>query len=78
MTDVQDPYIEGRAVPNEEDRDNVELQPVDNTATLRVLYHVVHSYQSWRAAGLPNELTDDAIRIGEQHLRENNWWPNDG
>jgi hypothetical protein len=45
-------------------------------ATKRVLYHVVASYQAWRNE-LPNELTDDAIRIGEQHLRLVNWFPED-
>jgi hypothetical protein len=49
-------------------------------STKRVLYHVVASYQAWRnerSLGVPNEFTDDAIRIGEQHLREVDWFPVD-
>ncbi len=47
------------------------------SSTLRVLHHVVSTYQDWREQrlGVPNEFTDDAIRIGEQHLREQGWWP---
>lgn len=53
------------------------LELNSHEATKRVLYHVVHAYQSWRneSLGVPNEFTDDAIRIGEQHLREVDWFP---
>ncbi len=46
-------------------------------STKRVLYHLVHTYQSWRneRLGAPNAFTDDAVRIGEQHLREIDWFP---
>ncbi len=49
-------------------------------ATLRVLYHVVSTYQEWRDQRLsvPNEFTDDAARIGEERLREIGWWPPSG
>lgn len=47
-------------------------------STKRVLYHLVNSYQTWRdQLGMPNEFTDDAVRIGEQHLREVEWFPED-
>lgn len=47
-------------------------------STKRVLYHVVHAYQYWRKENfLPNELSDDAVRIGEQHLRLVDWFPED-
>lgn len=42
--------------------------------TYRVLFHVVTAYQRWRDF-LPNELSDDAFRIGEEHLRNCAWWP---
>lgn len=45
-------------------------------ATKRVLFHVVNSYQTWRnQLGIPNEFTDGAVRVGEQHLREVDWFP---
>lgn len=45
--------------------------------TLRVLYHVVNTYEEWRPEdlGVPNEFTDDAVRIGREHLQTNGWWP---
>jgi hypothetical protein len=54
-----------------------ERKPKDE-ATLRVLYHVVTTYQEWRherICAVPNEFTDDAIRIGEEYLRDMAWWP---
>ena len=48
----------------------------DDSDTRRVLYHVVKAYDEWRdGLGVPNEFTDDAIRIGRQHLQEIGWWP---
>lgn len=49
----------------------------DHENTKRVLYHLVKSYQTWRdsSIGVPNELTDDAVRIGERHLRDVDWFP---
>lgn len=43
----------------------------------RVLYHVVGSYDHWRDVPgmMPNELLDDAVRIGRQTLQEAGWWP---
>jgi hypothetical protein len=46
-------------------------------STKRVLFHLVNCYQTWRDLA-PNEFTDDAVRIGEQHLREVDWFPPDG
>ena len=48
-------------------------------STKRVLFHLVNCYQQWRntTLGVPNEFTDDAVRIGEQHLREVDWFPVD-
>lgn len=57
-----------------------EDQFKSHEATKRVLYHLVVTYQAWRntSLGLPNEFTDDAVRIGEQHLRDVGWFPADG
>lgn len=48
-------------------------------STKRVLFHLVNAYQAWRGPnsglGIPNEFTDDAVRIGEQHLRDVDWFP---
>lgn len=44
---------------------------------LRVLFHVISTnkdFDSFR----PNELTDDAIRIGHEFLIEQGWWPAPG
>lgn len=61
-----------------------EQKPSLNTheSTKRVLFHLVNTYQTWRTGngrslGVPNEFTDDATRIGEQHLRLVNWFPED-
>ena len=61
-----------------------EMQPQEDPlltheATKRVLFHVVAAYQSWRdfKDGVPNEFTDDAVRIGEQHLKLVDWFPED-
>jgi hypothetical protein len=44
-------------------------------AILRVLYHVVTVHDSWRNSKMPiNELTDDAIRVGRDCLKLNDWW----
>lgn len=59
--------------------ENAKNNPRSHESTKRVLYHLVHSYQTWRneRLGVPNEFTDDAVRIGEQHLREVDWFPED-
>lgn len=46
-------------------------------ATKRVLFHLVNTYDGWRGVPnmMPNELLDDAIRIGRDHLKEMGWWP---
>lgn len=46
-------------------------------ALKRVLYHVVSTYDYWRDVPemMPNELLDDAVRVGRQCLKDNDWWP---
>lgn len=48
---------------------------IEHEETLRVLHHLVETYADWRdtSLGMPNEFTDDAVRIARQHLQENNW-----
>lgn len=45
----------------------------------RVLYHVVHSYNSWRDVPnmMPNELLDNAVDIGRKQLEDLDWWPDE-
>lgn len=43
----------------------------------RVLYHVVRQYEIAQELGGDSELLRDAIRIGRETLKDNNWWPND-
>lgn len=48
-------------------------------STKRVLYHLVSTYQGWRGTslGVPNEFTDNAVTVGERHLRLVEWFPED-
>ena len=66
--------------PSTEDQ-QMEDPLTNHEATKRVLFHLVNTYQSWRdknsGIGVPNEFTDDAVRIGEQHLRDVDWFPED-
>jgi hypothetical protein len=69
---------------NTEDRHGSAEEPLQDSltsheSTKRVLFHVVNCYQSWRetSLGVPNEFTDDAVRVGEHHLRLVDWFPKD-
>ena len=41
---------------------------------LRVLYHVISTNENFESHR-PNEITDDAIRVGQEFLIDQGWWP---
>jgi hypothetical protein len=43
----------------------------------RVLYHIVRCYEQALELGGDSEILRDAIRIGRETLKGNNWWPNE-
>lgn len=47
------------------------------TDVQRVLYNIVRKYEQALELGGDSELLRDAIRIGRETLRDNNWWPRD-
>lgn len=67
----------GASVPEETEASKIGTALKAHESTKRALFHLVNSYQSFRDFSMPNELTDDAARIGEQHLREVDWFPED-
>lgn len=75
------PFTEESPAAQPDASENLKDDLLPHESTKRVLYHLVHSYQTWRdpgsGLGVPNEFTDDAVRIGEQHLREVDWFPED-
>lgn len=42
--------------------------------TLRVLFHVIATNKNFDGLR-PNEITDDAIRVGHEFLVDQGWWP---
>lgn len=60
-----------------EPKEAADARPMWNREEVqRVLWTIVTRYYADRP-NLPNELMDDAIRIGKQTLIDNHWWENE-
>lgn len=43
---------------------------------LRMLFHVVTTYDRWRALDfMPNEIMDSAVESARRFLKDSQWWP---
>ena len=66
------------AAMNEKARSDLPPNPWSREDVQRVLYHIVRSYEvAHQHLGGDSEILRDAIRIGRQTLKDNNWWPHE-